>query len=92
MIGDEINAGEEVGRVDTIDDEDVQPQQVLNTPDLPSREVIEAHRIDHWPYRSWCRECVEGFGRERPHRHGEHRVAIISMDYTFITPKGPIVL
>ena len=42
MIGDEINAGEEVGRVDTIDDEDVQPQQVLNTPELPSREIIQS--------------------------------------------------
>ena len=88
MIGDEINAGEADV---TVDVEDVQPLQKLITPELPSREEIEAHRIDHWPYRSWCRECVEGFGRERDHGHGKQKIAMISMDYAFVTPKGPIV-
>ena len=44
----------------TFDAEDVQPLQTLVTPELPSREEIEAHGIDHWPYRSWCKVCVEG--------------------------------
>ena len=54
-------AGEEE---EIIDVEDVQPLQTLTTPDLPSRAIVEAHRIDHWPYRSWCSESVEGFDNE----------------------------
>ena len=86
---EQVNAGE--ADEGTIDAEDVQPQQILKTPELPSRAEIEAHRIDHWPYRSWCDECVEGFGRERVHAHGDCKVAMISMDYGFVTSKGPIV-
>ena len=32
-----------------VDAEDAQPQQSLQTPELPSRAMIEEHRIDHWP-------------------------------------------
>ena len=53
---DKLFAGELEG--ETFDAEDVQPQQTLTTPELPSRAVIEEHRIDHWPYRSWCEENV----------------------------------
>ena len=78
---------------DVEDVEDVQPQQVLNTPELPPHAVVETHRIDHWPPRSWCKECNEGHGRERGHFRVDesHRVAIISMDYAFVTKKGDIV-
>ena len=75
------------------DAEDVQPQQSLKTPLLPPRAVIEEHRIDHWPPRTWCDECNEGHGRER--RHGrvaeEHKFALVSMDYAFYTRGGAIV-
>ena len=40
------------GEVDAFDAEDVQPLETMITPELPSREHIEAHRVDHWPYRS----------------------------------------
>ena len=78
---------------DNIHVEDSQPQQTMITPELPPRAVVEEHRIDHWPPRSWCDECNEGHGRER--RHGRvselHRVAIVSMDYAFMTRKGHVV-
>ena len=75
------------------DAEDIQPVKSLNTPEMPSRAVVEEHRIDHWPYRSWCDECNEGAGRERSHGpvEPEQRVSMIGMDYGFMTPKGPIV-
>ena len=83
---------EEIG-ADALDAEDSEPRRPIATPDLPPRSVIEEHRVDHWPPRSWCDECNEGHGRER--RHGRvpdsHRVAIVSMDYAFLTRKGAIV-
>ena len=83
---------EEIG-AEALDAEDSEPRKPIATPDLPPRSVIEEHRIDHWPPRSWCDECNEGHGRER--RHGRvpdsHRVAIVSMDYAFLTRKGAIV-
>ena len=87
---DEAYPAEEGG--DTFDVEDCQPMKTLATPELPSREIIEAHRIDHWPPRSWCDECNEGHGREWAHGRSDHKVAIISMDYAFMTRKGPLVL
>ena len=88
-VCDELFVGE-VGD-GTFDAEDVQPLKTLVTPELPSREVIEEHRIDHWPYRTWCDECNEGLGRERAHGRVDHKVAIISFDCAFMTKKGPIV-
>ena len=84
------NVGEEDGSFDA---EDVQPQQTLRTPELPSRSVIEEHRIDHCPYRCWCDECGEGFGRERGHGRADNLqlTAVISMDYMFVTRKGVVV-
>ena len=32
----------------------------IGNPQLPSPEEVEEHRIDHLPYRVWCRHCVEG--------------------------------
>ena len=74
-------------------EEDVQPMQSLSTPELPSRDAIEEHRIDHCPYRDWCDECVEGFGRERGHFRTDdaRQIAMISMDYMFITRQGAVI-
>ena len=63
----EVHESKEI-EADADDVEDAQTQQVMPTPDLPSWPVIDEHRIDHWPPRSWCGECKEGHGRE--HRHG----------------------
>ena len=51
---------------------------------------MDPHRIAHLPYRPWCLECVEGFARERPHRHKEVQRLIprISCDYLYLTEKG----
>ena len=68
IVAGEVEESKEI-EADSIDIEDVQPKQIMPTPDLPSRAVIEEHRIDHWPPRSLCDECNEGHGRER--RHGK---------------------
>ena len=32
-------------------------------PYSPSKEERRIHRITHWPFRSWCPECVMGKSR-----------------------------
>ena len=76
---------------DIVEVEDAQPMRGLPTPTLPSRAEIEAHRIDHWPPRSWCDECNEGFGRERGHASVAVEFALVSMDYAFLTKMGLVV-
>ena len=49
------------------------------------------HRVDHWPPRSWCDECNEGFGFERPHASVGAEYALVSMDYAFLTKMGLVV-
>ena len=60
------------------------------TPQLPSQSDIDDHCITHIPYRSWCRFCVEGRGREMAHKevdHGSRDVATVAFDYLFVTKK-----
>ena len=42
----------------------------LQDPKLPSRSEIDEHNLTHLPFRSWCRHCVRGRGKEMPHRRG----------------------
>ncbi len=60
-------------------------------PFMPSAAEVEEHRVTHWPYSSWCRECVEGkaFGEHQSHRrdHGT-RIPVVGIDYFFMTSKG----
>ena len=56
--------------------EDVQPVRTGPNPMKPSIEEVEAHRITHYPYRSWCRWCVWGkaLGEKRHASTNEHTI------------------
>ena len=72
-------------------EEEARPAKVINRPDMPTQAEIDRHRIDHVPYRSWCPECVEAFGRERAHRRtdSEHRsIPLFSCDYMYLCRNG----
>ena len=58
---------------------EAKPQHVIARPDAPSQSEIDRHVIDHIPYRAWCLECVEGFGREKPHSSSKEEVRSIPM-------------
>jgi len=97
-IGEVLPVNEEVIEVgeedEVLDAEDVEPMRVLPTPIVPSYAETEKHRIDHWPPRTWCDECCEGFGRERAHfkkPEGEPRKAIVSFDYMFLKKRTVIL-
>ena len=64
--------------------------KTFKTQVLPTREAVEEHRVDHYPYREQCDECVEGAARERAHLHvkAHSREAVISIDYLFVLSRG----
>ena len=67
-------------------------RRALPSPEMPSLSEVREHKTTHCPYRSWCDECVEAFGREWPHQHREgpngRTIPVIHMDYAFLTEKG----
>ena len=56
-------------------------------PPLPERQL---HRLTHWPYRSWCKACVVGGGREEVHTRTdqERDTPQVWIDYSFPGMKG----
>ena len=34
----------------------------------PRKEEVIEHEKTHLPFRSWCRHCVRGRGKEAPHK------------------------
>ena len=61
------DAGEEVVEAE----EESQPVNSLPSPDMPTQSERDEHDLTHWPYRSWCKHCVEGRGIEMGHRLGD---------------------
>ena len=60
-------------------------------PYLPTQSEIDDHEIDHIPYRSWCKACVEGRGREDGHFAVEYKsrsVPTVGFDYLFVSKRG----
>ena len=59
----------------------------LHNPKLPSKAGVEAHNLNHLPFRSWCRHCVRGRGQEESHRKAEERdgdgVPEVHLDFAF---------
>ena len=53
----------------------------------PSPDIVEQHRVTHFPYRSWCKQCVMGRGIGKPHATvaGESSVPTVGMDYFYTT-------
>ena len=72
-------------------EDEVQPCKQVKRPTAPTQSELDEHRVDHLPYRDWCPECVEGFGRESPHISSSVKSAwipVISCDYLFVTTRG----
>ena len=60
----------------------------LRHPTAPTTEERLAHEASHLPYRSWCRSCVAGRGRDVSHPRAVDRsedgVPVISFDYGYM--------
>ena len=71
--------------------EEAEPLRIAPSPKQPTAADVELHRITHWPYRSWCEECVKGrgLGEQRGTHAGRvHEVPIVGLDYFYMTEKG----
>ena len=71
-------------------EEEVEPANIVPNPYVPTQSEIDDHCVDHLPYRSWCKFCIEAFGREDAHvsSESEHTVPIVSMDYMVVSQRG----
>ncbi len=60
------------------------------SPKMPTKAEIEEHARTHLPYRSWCRHCVRGRGKEEACREGKrsHDTAEVHMDFMFMGDEG----
>ena len=61
----------------------------------PTHSEYLDHCVTHYPFRAWCKHCLEGRGREFGHE--AHRgdkdaraMPVISFDYCFLSDKGEI--
>ena len=81
--GDASGLGHEVSDGEA---EDAAPKRTVPDPGRPSQLEVEEHEVDHYPFRSWCEECVKGRGTGEPHRSvaGE-RHAVFAFDYLYLT-------
>ena len=76
--------------------EDLEAESAKNksipNPKGPSKQEREDHEQTHYPYRSWCKHCVKGRGREDRHNRKakedeKPEIPTIAMDYCFMGSK-----
>ena len=62
----------------------------VQDPREPSKEQRAQHEMTHLPYRSWCRHCVRGCGKQMPHHGGSQETSIseVHMDFAFLGREG----
>ena len=58
----------------------------VQDPREPSKEERVQHGMTHLPYRSWCRHCVRGRGKQMPHQAGSQEMSMseVHMDFAFL--------
>ena len=81
-VGDDDSAREDL-------EEEADRPRAAAIPRSPSKAEIAQHELTHFPYRSWCEDCVRG--RATGHKHSsivgeaaESSVARVRMDYGYL--------
>jgi hypothetical protein len=92
-----VNKGAiEVGSFDDDDEKSVEEEfgtrvtKKMQDPKLPTQEEVEEHSKTHLPYRSWCRHCVRGRGKEASHKKTKEKPGMneIHFDFFFMGKEG----
>jgi hypothetical protein len=75
------------------DENEAQDVRAGTVPMKPTASEVERHRITHYPYRRWCRECLEGQAVGDGHKASpsEPLYPIIGVDYFYITKDSKFV-
>ena len=62
----------------------------MQDPTLPSQEEVDEHNKAHLPFRSWCRHCVRGRGREASHQRTKEKPGMseVHFDFFFMGKEG----
>ena len=82
------------GETDMGEGEEARTPQCYTSVEAPTAEEIEAHKVSHLPFRSWCPHCVRGKAPSDPHRRQSReekeskRIPTCSMDYFFMGSEG----
>ena len=79
-VQEELEADEEVQK-------GVRKTAKLGEPREPTAEERNEHEMTHLPYRSWCRHCVRGRGKEAAHRkqgRSEGELHELHFDFAFM--------
>ena len=71
-------------------EEECTDRHIAPSPTLPSQSEIEDHRVDHLPYRSWCKPCIMGraVGDHHKVQDEESTKPVIAFDYLIVSKKG----
>ena len=61
----------------------------------PTRSEFLDHCVTHYPFRAWCKHCLEGRGREFGHSSmggskDERSTPVVSFDYAFVGDVGDV--
>ena len=70
-LGQVVNMDEMVNAKEDVEEEMKEHgrrEVKMNDPKMPSKEEVEKHNMSHLPFRSWCRHCVRGKGKELAHK------------------------
>ena len=78
------------------DEEEALVPAILPAVYQPTHSEYLDHCVTHYPFRAWCKHCLEGRGRELGHEahRGDKDVRaspVIAFDYCFLSDKGEIV-
>ena len=60
----------------------------MNDPAMPSEEEKRDHEMTHLPYRSLCRHCIRGRGKEMGHRKSKEQPEGIEIHMDLCFPGG----
>ena len=77
--------------------EEEQAEMPLCLPSVyqPTRSEYLDHCTTHYPFRAWCKHCLEGRGREFGHCHqrgtkDDRSTPVVSFDYAFVSDVGEV--
>ena len=80
-------AGQNTEEEDYEDEEEAIVPKYSRKPDAPTKLEREQHMITHLPFRTWCRICIRGRGKNLPHygiERDEAGVPMIAIDFFFL--------